>query len=88
MLSIVTEMHNYFRDLQSYYKIAKGDLISRLEDATDEAEIQELQRQLHEVNEKITFFHVLNNSISTVDTVLHTDKMIAEFGTNKTKSKA
>lgn len=84
VLSIVTEMHSYFRDLQSYYKIAKGDLVSRLEATNDDAEIQELQNKLHEVQEKITFFHVLNNSISTVDVMLHTDKMIAEFGCNKT----
>ena len=86
VLSIVTEMHNYFRDLHSYYKRAKGDLVSRLEATSDEAKIKELQEQLYEVNEKITFFHVLNNSISTVDTVLHTEQMIAEFRTNKTNS--
>lgn len=79
VLSIATEMHNHFRDLQSYYKIAKGSLVSQLESTTDEAKIQDLNKQMREIEEKITFFHVLNNAISTVDTVLHTEKMIAEF---------
>ncbi len=79
VLSIATEMHNHFRDLQSYYKIAKGNVVSQLESTTDEAKVEELNQQMRDLEEKITFFHVLNNAISTVDTVLHTEKMIAEF---------
>ncbi|MDJ0844121.1 hypothetical protein [Crocosphaera sp.] len=83
VLSIATEMHNHFRDLQSYYKIAKGNLMSQLESMNDEAQMTEIQDKLREIEEKITFFHVLNNAISTVDTVLHTEKMIAEFNHKK-----
>ncbi len=79
VLSIATEMHNHFRDLQSYYKIAKGNVVSQLESTNDEAKVEELHKQMRDIEEKITFFHVLNNAISTVDTVLHTEKMIAEF---------
>ena len=79
VLSLVTELHNYFRDMQSYYKIAHGHLLGQLELATDAATENALHEQLKDVNEKITFFHVVNNAISTVDTVLHTEKMIAEF---------
>lgn len=79
VLSIATEMHNHFRDLQSYYKIAKGNLVSQLDSMNDDTKVTEIQDKLREIEEKITFFHVLNNAISTVDTVLHTDKMIAEF---------
>ncbi len=79
VISIATEMHNHFRDLQSYYKIAKGNLVSQLEAMTDESKATEIQEKLREIEEKITFFHVLNNATSTVDTVLHTEQMIAEF---------
>ncbi|MEA5535675.1 hypothetical protein [Crocosphaera sp. XPORK-15E] len=79
LLAIATEMHSHFRDLQSYYKIAKGNLLSKLESTSDQQEITAIQEDLHDVEEKLTFFHVLNNSISTVDTVLHTPKMITEF---------
>ncbi|MEA5536641.1 hypothetical protein [Crocosphaera sp. XPORK-15E] len=82
ILAIATEMHTHFRDLQSYYKIAKGNLLSQMESASDEQQVLSLQEQLCEVEEKLTFFHVLNNSISTVDTVLHTPNMITEFKTH------
>lgn len=82
ILSIATEMHNYFRNLQSYYKIAKGNLISQIESSSDEKQIKKLEQKLREIEEKITLFHVLNNSISTVDTVLHTPSMVTEFKKN------
>jgi multidrug resistance efflux pump len=77
--SIVTELHNYFRDLQSYYNIAKGALVSKLDNTTDQATVDQLQAELKAINEKLLYFHVLNNSISTVDTVVHTSKMIDEL---------
>ena len=79
VLALVTELHNYFRDMQSYYKISHGSLLSRLESTTDSATSEALHEEIKEVNEKMAFFHVLNNAISTVDTVLHTEKMIEEF---------
>jgi len=79
VLALVTELHNYFRDMQSYYKISHGSLLSRLESTTDASAEEALHQQIKDVNEKMTFFHVLNNAISTVDTVLHTEKMIEEF---------
>ncbi len=79
VLSLVTELHNYFRDMQSYYQIQHGQVLSQLEANSDPATENALQEELKAVNEKITFFHVINNAISTVDTVVHTEKMIAEF---------
>ncbi len=81
-LSLVTELHAYFRDLQSFYKISRGLLLSELESNTDENKVASLHQSIEEVNRKLTFFHVINNSISTVDTVLHTDTMIDEFKSN------
>ncbi len=81
--SIITELHSHFRDLQSYYKIAKGALSSQMEETTDPTSIAKLQEELKQVNEKLIYFHVLNNSISTVDTVIHTPKMIEEFQSPK-----
>lgn len=79
VLSLVTELHSYFRDMQSYYQIRHGQVLSKLEANSDPATETALQEELKAVNEKITFFHVINNAISTVDTVVHTEKMIAEF---------
>ena len=79
IISTVTELHSYFRNLQSYYKVLQGKLLSELEATEDELETQTLKQKLHDVNEKINYFHVLNNSISTIDVVLHTEAMIQEF---------
>jgi hypothetical protein len=79
VLEIVTELHNYFRDLQSYYKIAYGEAASQLEASTDSHEHQALLDKIKQIDEKMTLFHVLNNSISTVSTLMHTDTMIEEF---------
>ena len=79
IVSTVTELHSYFRNLQSRYKVLQGKMLSELEATDDEAQTKVLQQKLHEVSEKIDYFHVLNNSISTVDVVLHTEAMIKEF---------
>ena len=80
VISLVTELHGYFRNLQSYYKVIHGEILDQLETETDAAKTEELKQTLREINLKIDFFHVLNNAISITDTVLHTEKMIEEFG--------
>ena len=83
VISIVSELHSYFRDLQSFYKIAQGDAVSKLESTYDKQKQEELQAKLKEINEKIDYFHVLNNAISIADVVLHTEAMIEELGEKK-----
>ncbi len=85
VISVVSELHSYFRDLQSYYKIAKGEILSQLELTSDEAKTEELKNKLLKVEEKIDYFHVLNNAVSIADTVVHTNTMISEFGTVEKK---
>ena len=85
IISTVTGLHSYFRDLQSYYKVLKGKLLSELEATNDEAQTEALKQKLSDVNEKMNYFHVLNNSISTVDVVLHTETMIQEFANKEKK---
>ena len=79
VISTVSSLHSYFRDLQSYYKVLHGKILSDLEAAEDQLQIEELKQKLQDVNTKINYFHVLNNSISTVNVVLHTEAMIEEF---------
>ena len=79
VINLVTELHSYFRDLHSYYKIAHGSLINQLKLEPDAAKTQDLQEQLHIVNKKLEYFHSLNNAISTADVIVHTEIMIPEF---------
>ena len=56
IISTVTELHSYFRDLQSYYKVLQGKLISELEATDDELQTQELKQKIQGVNEKLITF--------------------------------
>lgn len=75
----ITELHNYFRDLQSYYKIAEGELFDELESVNNTEEAEVIKAKLKEVRLKVDYFHVINNAISIADTVIHTEAMIDEF---------
>lgn len=79
IISVIAELHSYLRDMQSYYKITKGDVLSHLDAEIDPSKKTELQLQLQEINRKIDYFHVLNNAISIADVVVHTEEMIKEF---------
>ena len=86
VIHLVTELHAYFRDLQSYYQIAQGSLINQLKSAADETKAQDLQEQLHVINKKVEYFHVLNNAISIADVVIHTETLIPEFHSPENES--
>lgn len=83
VISLITELHNYFRDLQSYYKIACGKLRDQLEATSDQAKIEELRQEFHEVSQKMDYFRILNNAISTVDVIVHTEMMVSELNPPK-----
>lgn len=81
-IKTVTELHSFCRDMQSYYQIARGDLLGQLEAAEGPDEIR-LHKELQELSRKIEFYHVLNNAVSIADTMFHTAEMIAEFRDSK-----
>jgi len=83
VISLVTELHSYFRDYQSYYEISKGELLSVSEKITDQEKVAELQQKLQEVNEKIEDFRILGHAFSIASTLLHSESMIAEFNQEK-----
>jgi hypothetical protein len=83
VISLITELHNYFRDLQSYYKIARGKLHDELDATLDETKAEALRQELKEVSHKMEYFHVLNNAISTVDVIVHTEVMVSELNPPK-----
>ncbi|ELR99000.1 hypothetical protein [Gloeocapsa sp. PCC 73106] len=83
VISLVTEMRAYFQDLKSYYSISKGEIISRLDETSDDTRAAELKAKLIDINEKIAFFSMLGDSLSIADTVLHTDTMLIELGFKK-----
>jgi hypothetical protein len=78
-IEVATALHSFSRDMQSYYKIAHGQLLSKLDQTEDESELTNIKAELQAVNQKMEYFHVLNNAASIVNTVLHSPAMIQEF---------
>lgn len=83
VISTVRNLHSYFRNLQAYYKVLKGQVISRLEYNEDPQIVDDLNSQLCEINRKLRYIHILNNSASTVDEVIHLVEIRDEFCLSK-----
>lgn len=81
-IAVVTELHAFFRDMQSYYKIAQGQFLGKLETTQDADESAQIKAKLQDISRKVEYFHVLNNALSIADTVLHSPDMIDEFRPN------
>jgi hypothetical protein len=83
IVSTVRELHSYFRNLQSYYKVLKGQVISKLEYNENPEIVDDLNSQLCEIDRKLKYIHILNNSASTVDEVINLVEIKDEFGLPK-----
>ncbi|MEG3439312.1 hypothetical protein V0288_19455 [Pannus brasiliensis CCIBt3594] len=83
--SIVTELHSYFRDLQSYYQIARDEVAIALENTADPARMHDLKQQLQKFTRKLQYLHLLDHSIASADVILHTEEMIDEFNSSENK---
>ena len=88
IVSTVRELHSYFRNLQSYYKVLKGQVVSKLEYNEDPEIVEGLNSQLCEIERKLRYIHILNNSASTVDEVINLVEIKDEFRLQKETIKA
>ncbi|MEL6490163.1 MAG: hypothetical protein AAFQ95_09385 [Cyanobacteria bacterium J06621_3] len=77
-IMIATALHSYSRDMRAYYEMEHGHLLGRLDEAEDETEVAQLKEKLNIVNQKMSYFHVINNAASTVDIIMHTSLMVEE----------
>ncbi|MEM6868739.1 MAG: hypothetical protein AAF528_10200 [Cyanobacteria bacterium P01_C01_bin.121] len=77
-VDIATALHCYSRDMRAYYEMEHGSLVGQLDEATDDAEVMKINQKLASVNQKMSYFHVINNAASTVDLIMHTPLMVEE----------
>lgn len=77
--SVVAQLHEYFKNSYSQYKIKRSHLLSQL-DAADGDEEQRLLKELHQVEEEFTVFGILSDSLSVANRVLHSRRVIDEIG--------
>ncbi|MEL6553796.1 MAG: hypothetical protein AAFQ63_10105 [Cyanobacteria bacterium J06621_11] len=78
-IEVASAMQSFATDMQSYYKITHGQLIDRLDEATDDVELSEIKAQLQAVSQKMEHFDVLSSASSIVSTLLHSAIAVKEF---------
>ena len=78
-VDVASSLHSYSRGMQSYYAMKRGQLISQLDEATDDAAVMQIEKDLEVVERKMEYFHVLNNATSTAEIILQSPLMISEI---------
>ena len=81
VVSLVTQLHNYFQNSYSHFQTSRGTLLSQLNTADGEKE-QELVKELQKVEEELFLLGVLNDALSIADRILHAMTAMHELGLN------
>lgn len=77
--SLVSQLHEYFKDSQSHYEVERSHLVGTLEAASGEEE-QKLLTEIRKLDAEISLFGVLSDALSIADRVLHTRSVMNELG--------
>jgi hypothetical protein len=77
--SLITQLHEYFKDSHSHYKVERSHLISQLDGLEGEEEQQALQ-EVRKTESEIALFGILSDALSIADRVLHTRAAMKELG--------
>jgi hypothetical protein len=81
VVSLVTQLHNYFQNSYSHFQTVRGTLLSQLNSADSEKE-KELQEEFQKVEEELFLLGVLNDAFSIADKLLHARTTMNELGLN------
>jgi hypothetical protein len=79
VVSLIGQLHTYFKNSYSHYKIQQSNLVSQLESADDEAE-QKLRQDIQDIQEELVIFGILADALSIADRMLHTRAVRNELG--------
>lgn len=77
--SAVSQLHNYFKNGYTQCKLDRASLISRL-DSISEDEEQEILCELQRIDDELTFFGALTDSLSAANRLLHSRVVANTFG--------
>lgn len=77
--SLVSQLHEYFKDSQSHYEVERSQLLGKLDAASGEEE-QKLLTEIRKLDAEISLFGVLSDALSIADRVLHTRSVMNELG--------
>ena len=77
--SLITQLHEYFKNAHSHYEVERSTLMSKLHDVEGDAE-QTLLQEIRKLEAEISLFGVLSDSLSIADRVLHARTVMNELG--------
>lgn len=77
--SAISQLHHYFKNNYAQCKLDRANLISRLETVAEQEE-QEILGELQRIDDEITFFGALSDSLSTANRLLHSRVVINALG--------
>jgi hypothetical protein len=77
--SLVSQLHNYFKNTYSQFKTQHSIIVSQFHAATEEEKPQ-LSQQLLELEAEMSIFGALSDSLSVANRLLHTRSVIKELG--------
>lgn len=77
--SVISQLHQYFKDSSAYSKIDRCYLMQLLESIEPERE-HEVLKQIQKIDTEIALFGVLEDALSIADRVIHTQVAMTELG--------
>jgi len=77
--SVVTKLHEYFKNSYSHCKVKRSQCLSQLDAATGEKE-QAILQDLEKIDQEMALFGVLNDALSIADRVVHSKTMSSALG--------
>lgn len=77
--TLVSQLHVYFKNTYSHYKIQQSNLVSQLE-AADASGEQKIKQDIQEIQEELVIFGVLADALSIADRMLHAKEVRQELG--------
>jgi hypothetical protein len=77
--SLITQLHQYFKDSSTYCQIDRSTLMGLLETVEPERE-QDVLLQIQKLDTELALLEVLQNSLSIADRIIHTKTAITQFG--------
>jgi hypothetical protein len=77
--SVISQLHNYFKNSYSHYKIQQSNLVSQMEAADSETQ-KKLRQDIEEIQEELVIYGILSDALSIANRMLHTKEVRTELG--------
>lgn len=85
IVSLVSQLHGYFKNTHSLFETEQGTLVSQLHAVGGNQEperLEELRQELRKIDAELALFGALSDALSVADRLLHAHSVMNELGLN------